>query len=52
MSTLETRSWNNPDDVQTPDKTHAASIKLGECRFVDHMVAEQSYVFYKQCKSL
>ena len=29
MATLETRSWDNPDDVQTPDKTHAASIKLG-----------------------
>jgi len=29
MATLETRSWDVPDDVQTPDKTHAASIKLG-----------------------
>ena len=29
MTTLETRSWDDPDDVQTPDKTHAASIKLG-----------------------
>ena len=29
IATLETRSWDNPDDVQTPDKTHAASIKLG-----------------------
>ena len=29
MATLESRSWDSPDDVQTPDKTHAASIKLG-----------------------
>ena len=29
MSSMETKSWLNPDDLQTPDKTHAASVKLG-----------------------
>ena len=29
MSTLEKKSWSNPDGTLTPDKTHAANIKFG-----------------------